>query len=366
MTGTVLAITSNPSNITGMTCLEERPVFFLKLNGSVVNNLVVKGEGTGEVALDEHAETSIKWGAKLMKNVNNTEVNTKIMTAAEVLAFKTAGLLMIPPNMARPRLNLAIPGPPYTWTKMPYVDGVSTAEFWRGGDIGAYEATPAKKHISKMSDDAFWTDLGKVVAVDIFNGNCDRFDVTTGNWQNKGNVMFMAAGPTKVIGLDTFDPNAAGLSDLKSPLDFTNMQTRITFQHLLFLTDAGERLKFSRACVKSVGGWLKKAFAGMAYIIVPIQGPQGPGLLRIEVAQMATLFEDYATVFAAGIEAGATQLKTNLQGKVRQYRPVVPWQRGQRAGALPGYQPPPPVPVPGKTIPQGILDRMAYLKWMPV
>ena len=362
MAGTVLDITGNPSNITGMTCLEERPVFFLKLNGSLLNNLVVKGEGTGEVALDDHAETSIKWGAKLMKNVNNTEVNTKIMTAAEVLAFKTAGLLLIPPNMARPRLNLAIPGPPYTWTKMPYVDGVSTAEFW-SDDKGAYEATPAKKHISKMSDDAFWTDLGKVVAVDIFNGNCDRFDVTTGNWQNKGNVMFMAAGPTKVIGLDTFDPNAAGLSDLRSPLDFTNIQTRIMFQHLLLLTDSGERLKFSRACVKSVGEWLKKAFAGKTSITVPVQGPQGPGLLRIEVAQMATLFADYAPVFDQGIAAGATQLKANLQGKVRQYAPVRP---PLRPGGHRGYQPPPLVPVPGKTIPQGILDRMAYLKWMPI
>ena len=362
MAGTVLDITSIPPNITGMTCLEERPVFFLKLNGSIDVNLVVKGEGDGINALAGHAETSIKWGAKLMKNVNNTEVNTKIMTANEVSAFKTAGLLMIPQTMARPRLNLAIPGPPYTWTKMPYVDGVSGAEFW-SDDKGAWDATPAKKHISKMADDAFWTDLGRVVAVDIFNGNCDRFDMT-GGWVNKGNIMFLTGGQTSVIGLDTFDPNARALHDLNSPLDFTNMQTRTTFQHLLFLTDPGERLKFAKACVKSVGEDLKRAFAGKAGITVPIQGPQGPGLLRIDVAQMATLFDAYVPTFEQGIAAGATQLKANLQGKVRQYRPVVPWQRPVRPGALPGYQPPPMVPVPGKTIPQGILDRMAYLKWM--
>lgn len=362
MAGTVLDIRGNPSNITGMWCLENRPVFFLKVNGSPVDNLVVKGEGDGVAALDAHAETSIKWGAKLMKNVNTTEVNTKIMTAAEILAFKTAGLLMIPPTMARPRLNLAIPGPPYTWTKMPYVDGVSTAEFW-DDDKGAYQATPAKKHISKMADDAFWTDLGKVVAVDIFNGNCDRFDVTCGEWINKGNIMFSTGGHTSVIGLDTFDPNAGPLSDLRTPLDFTNMQTRIMFQHLLLLTDPGERLKFARACVKSVGNWLKKAFTGKTRITVPIQGPQGAGLLRIEVAQMDSLFADYATNFEQGIAAGAIQLKANLQGKVRQYKPVVPWQRPVPRGALPGYQPPQAIPVPGKTIPQGILDRMAYLKW---
>ena len=76
---------------------------------------------------------------------------------------------------------------------------------------------------------------------------------------------------------------------------------------------------------------------------------------------MDTLFADYAPTFAEGIAAGAIQLKANLQGKVKQYAPVRPMLR---PGGHRGYQPPPPVPVPGKTIPQGILDRMAYLKWM--
>ncbi len=362
MAGTVLDITGNPSNITGMTCLEERPVFFLKLNGSPVNNLVVKGEGNGEDALPDHAETSIKWGAKLMKNVNNTQVNTKIMTAAEVIAFKTAGLAMIDAALLRPRLNLATPGPPYTWTKMPFVDGVTGAEFWSDSK-GKYEATPAKKNIVKMSNDEFWSDLGKVVAVDIFNGNCDRFDVENGDWVNKGNIMFMAAGPTKVIGLDTFDPNAGALNNLSAPIDFTSMQTRIQFQHLIFLTDAGERLKFAKACLKSVGLNLKKAFTTVNSFSVPIHVPDGNGFLTIQVAQMETLFADYAPTFADGIAAGATQLKANLLGKVRQYKPVVPWQRPVPRGANPGYQPPQAIPVPGKTIPQGILDRIAYLKW---
>ena len=360
MAGTVLDITGNPNNITGMTCLENRPVFFLKLNGSLVANLVVKGEGDGETALDAHAETSIKWGAKLMKHVNSTEVNTKIMTAAEVLAFKTAGMQMIPLAMARPRLNLATPGPLFTWTKMPYVDGVGTAEFWNE-DKGKYDIQPARKNIVKMSDDAFWTDLGKVVAVDIFNGNCDRFNIENGFWQNKGNIMFLTGGQTKVIGLDTFDPNARGLNDLNSPLDFTSYQTRTAFQHLLFLTDAGERLKFAKACVTSVGTELKKAFKDTAFVTLRTQGPQGPVDVRIEVAKMPTLFADYAPTFADGIAAGAIQLKANLQGKVKQYAPVRPMLR---PGGHRGYQPPPPVPVPGKTIPQGILDRMAYLKWM--
>ena len=363
MAGTVLDITGNPSNITGMTCLEKRPVFFLKLNGSLVTNLVVKGEGDGEVALPDHAETSIKWGAKLMKHVNSTEVNTKIMTPAEITAFKIAGLLLIPQNMARPRLNLATPGPPFTWTKMPYVDGMSDAEFWNDklGEHGKYDSLPAKKNIVKMSDDAFWTDLGKVVAVDIFNGNCDRFDIQSGFWQNKGNIMFMpAGGPTKVIGLDTFDPNAHGLHDLNSPLDFTNMQTRIAFQHLLLLTDAGERLKFAKKCVKSVGEELKRAFKGITYTTLQTIGPQGQVDLRIEIAQMAELFDGYASVFDAGIAAGAALLKQNLQAKVRQYAPV---RQPPRPGGHRGYQPPPLIQVPGKTIPQGILDRMAYLKW---
>ena len=360
MAGTVLTITRNPNNITGMTSLEERPVFFLKLNGSMTVNLVVKGEGDGINPLAAHAADSIKWGSKLMKGVNNDQVNTKIMTADEVLGFKQAALNFIPVNMARPRLNIATPGPPYTWTKMPFVPGVTTAEFYNADNTP--NAKLAKADISKMSDDQFWTDLGAVVAVDIFNGNCDRFDVKTGFWQNKGNIMFLAGGQTSVIGLDTFDPNARDLHDLTAPVDFANnINERLRFQHLLFLVDPGERRKFAVNCLKSAGSELKRAFRnkGLNHFSVPVVGGAQP-TLTVEVEKMGDIFDAYVPAFELGLVNGAAALKQRLQNKVRQYRPVTPWQRVAPNQA---YRPPQPVPVPGKVIPQGILDRMTFLRW---
>lgn len=360
MVGTVPTITSNPNNVTGMTSLEERPVFFLKLNGSISVNLVVKGEGDGINPLAAHAADSIKWGSKLMKGVNNDQVNTKIMTADEILGFKQAAQNFIPVNMLRPRLNIVIPGPPYTWTKMPFVQGVTTAEFYNADNTA--NAARARADISKMSDDQFWTDLGAVVAVDIFNGNCDRFDIKTGFWQNKGNIMFLAGGQTSVIGLDTFDPNARDLHDLTARVDFRNdMNERIKFQHLLFLVDPGERHKFAVACLKSTGSELKRAFRnkGLSQFTVPIVGGAQP-TLTVVVDHMENLFDAYVPAFELGLTNGAAALKQRLQNKVQQYRPVTPWQR---AAPNQPYRPPQPVPIPGKVIPQGILDRMAFLRW---
>ncbi|HTS26470.1 MAG TPA: hypothetical protein VMH81_11395 [Bryobacteraceae bacterium] len=44
--------------------------------------------------------------------------------------------------------------------------------------------------IPKLSSDAVWGERGKVVAVDIFNGNSDRFNIQTVAWKYQGNVMF--------------------------------------------------------------------------------------------------------------------------------------------------------------------------------
>ena len=66
-----------------------------------------------------------------------------------------------------------------TWVKMPFVDGVSDAYFLNE-DKNPVQSL-IKRNIQKFSDDAVWlTDLGKVVAVDIFNGNNDRFDIFSG------------------------------------------------------------------------------------------------------------------------------------------------------------------------------------------
>ena len=71
--------TITPGSITGIGGLTVRPVYFLRLNGANNPSLVVKGESNVS-----HGATSVAWGAKLMKNVNDIQVNTKMMTPAGI------------------------------------------------------------------------------------------------------------------------------------------------------------------------------------------------------------------------------------------------------------------------------------------
>ncbi len=340
-----------------MTGLSSRPVYFLRLNGASDPNVVVKGEpATAPFATTDEVKTSIKWGSKLMKNVNNESVNTKIMTPQEVAVFKRFALTAFPRG-SKQFDTVAPGGPNYNWVKMPYVAGLSDAEVYenRQTDFGAI-----KKNIVKFSDEAIWTDLGKIVAVDVFNGNCDRFDTKTGGWVNKGNVMFLTGGPTKVIGLDTFDPYS----------EQSNLTKSGGFEELRKLVDPGQRRTFATAVVRSVGSELKRSLGkGVSVISLMANGPGGPVPIRIDVNSMPDLFLPYAASFEAGFAAGAADLKIYLQNKVRQYR--TQWNR-----AMPSPNLLPPrlgqararaaqAPALAKTIPQGVLDRMAYLGWMP-
>ncbi len=348
--------TITPGSITGMTGLTKRPVFFVRLNGSANPNLVVKGENAGADlphATDVEATTSVKWGSKLMKNVNNTSVNTKVMTPNEVIVFRQAAVASFPNGSEQHRFVAG--GQAYNWVKMPFVAGLSDAEFYN--DDNSVSQAAIKRSIGKLSDDQVWTDLGKIVAVDIFNGNNDRFDTNDGRWVNKGNIMFLAAGPTKVIGLDTFDPNSEQANLVRQQGGFDDLRK---------LIDPGQRRNYAIACAKSVGNEFKRALGNtVAVITLMTNCPHGPQQLRVEVGQLQDLFLPYAPNFEAGLTQGATDLKNYLQSKVRQYGNQ--WNRARPTGMAPrigGARAAAHAPA-RKTIPQAILDRMAYLGWMP-
>ena len=343
--------TITPGSITGMNGLDTRPVYFLRLNGSTTPNLVVKCDREAvDPALQPDVDTSIKWGSKLMKNVNATSVNTKIMTPNEIVVFKQFAAAAFPQG-SRQREYLASQ---YTWVKMPFVAGLSDADF-ESDDNNAIAII--KRNIAKFSDDQVWYDLGKILAVDTFNGNYDRFDINNGDWVNTGNVMFVANGPTKVVGLDTYDPN----SDERR----SNLVKVGGFDSLRKLVDPGQRRTFAVACVKSVGAKLKRGLGNTANTItLKSNGPNGPQMVRIAVSTLPDLFLPYSASLEAGFAAGADELKRYLQGKVRQYG-------GQWNRATPTKLPPrfgqaraqAAAQAARKTIPQGILDRMAYLGW---
>jgi hypothetical protein len=362
-----------PGSITGIDGLVKRPVYFLKLNNGAMPSLVVKGDSDK----DDHAAVSIAWGSKVMKNVQNKHVNTKIMTAAEITAFKNAVLR----NFQRGTPQLLFMSESYTWVKMPYVPGVTDADFVN--DDATVNLKAIKEVIKRMSDAQVWHDLGIVVAADIFNGNSDRFVVEVqdtrpaGTWSNRGNIMFLGAGhghTTRVTGLDTFDPN--------SPVN--NLRSGGGFEGLKALINPIPRNEFAKQAVRSVASqmknWLRNEGGQRgAFFSIATQGDGGPGILRIEVEKMETLFDEYATDFAQGMTTGSTRLKAYLERKCTDYGVPLPNAAPRRPlAALPGEPPRrPTAPTPGTapnrpqqplpggpTIPQGILDRMKYLGWL--
>ena len=380
MANSVPVIQGNFSVDRGM---DDHPVYFLTVNGT---QLVVKGEAKGSTGYDrsdQDTALSIKWGSKLMKNVNDRLVNTKIMDQAEVTAFLDAARRKFKPLPTPPGAPAGPPPPNrymnvtqagaqrYTWVKMPSVPGLSDAEFTK--KVNGF-TTPVrgkvKEQIIKFTDESLWPQLGKVLAVDIFNGNSDRFDISTGRWINYGNVMFTNQG-SKVIGLDTFDPNTKQ----------SNLVGHGRFDELKTLTDTLKQKQFAEACAKSVGETLElDAFTkGQEYVTLPVDdGSGGRVLWQVNRGEIKGLYVPFAPAMAAGIAKGSNELKAYLQGKVTQYRqraranpprkplPVPPGQGRPRAG---GAAPPAPNPVrlraaPIEGIPQGILDRMEFLGWL--
>lgn len=384
MAGSVPEITTG--SIVAMSGLDKRPVFFLTLRGSQKPNLVVKGEATAKLAQmsDADVQTSVKWGSKMMKNVNNAQVNTKIMTQAEIAVFKAAARQFL--AAGSPQLGNVTGSEPYNWVKMPMVEDLTDAEFFAKGSADA-DMAKVKDNINRFSEPRFWYDLGKVLAVDVFNGNSDRFNITTGAWSNYGNVLFLDKGKTAVIGLDTFDPNAKAKA---------NLNRGGHFDELKILIDPGRRQQFAKACARSVGQEMKDRLARKfadnktTYFIIELPGLfDQKDMLKVEVARMHHLFDKYAVHLEKGIADGAAELKTYLEKKVNPPKPAAWVAAAPQKQALPAFPsagklklpppppplvrtglPPPPPPLvqpppppQGKQIPQGIIDRMKFLGW---
>lgn len=348
--------------ITAINGLVKRPVFFLNLNNSPTPSVVVKGDHQAD-----HAAVSIAWGSKLMKNVQNNLVNTKIMTPEEITAFKNAGLRSFKKGTPQ-QSHLSAP---YIWVKMPYVPGVTDADFIN--DDASLNLKQVKQLIPKLSDSQIWRDLGAVVAVDIFNGNSDRFVVhmqdtrPAGTWANRGNIMFLGANlghTTTVIGLDTFDPNAT----------VNNLQSGGGFEGLKALINPVQCNFFASVAAKSVGKqiqfWLRDT-GHRGYFTIPVRAVDGAAFLKLEIDKMDTLFEPYANDFAQGITLGSARLKQYLDRKLVDYGVRLAGGAPLRpARALPGQAPARPGHAAGtvapaaRTIPQGVLDRMKYLGWL--
>jgi hypothetical protein len=350
-------------SITGLAGKRDRPVFFVKLNGSPTENLVIKGD-----VVTDHSETSIPWGSKMMKNVQNSLVNVKLMKPDEIVEFQQAAHATFDEGTPQHTFSTG----DFCWVKMPFVAGLTDGDFI-DEKTNKVNGKTLREVVTKFSNTAVWAELGKVVAVDVFIGNNDRFVVTPdgnskpGDWQNLGNVMFLSPGfghTTPVIGLDIFDANS----------NVSNLQSVGGFEQLKVLKDANKRNEYALACARGVGNKIKARMKLAGVYKLTMKIPQGDGYttLTITPETAENLFEAYADDFSIGLNMGAQQLKLYLQQKVQQYMPGRPLNGAppRPQTPLPGQFPPrPQTPSPAfqgppaKTIPQGILDRMDYLGW---
>ncbi len=333
-------------NITGITGLQERPVYFVTLGGAPQPTLVVKGENIAEHRSD--AAVSVKWASKMMKNVNNPLVNIKVLTDDEWRAFRRAATVSFPPD-SRQQANLR---GQYIWVKMPYVAGLSDADFVN--EDATTSIAGVRDLLGRFLNERAWRELGNVVAVDLFTGNNDRFGVDGVDavyWANRGNIMFSQGS---VIGLDPYfadEGRAGGGANLN--------QGRGNQACLQVLRDGGQRSTFALACVRAVANELHSRMGmgpqnrrpEMQYITIRTGDAQNP-IRRIPRTDVPNIFDPFAPDFEQGLNEGIQRLRQYLVGKKQQYaQQAGPMMMGGHRGG--GH----------KALPYGVLERMAFLGW---
>lgn len=339
--------------------LKAKPVYFLTVNGQA---LVVKGEAPGmamhQGTSQDDMAISIKWSSKFMKNVNNTLVNTKMLAPAEVTLFKEAVLAKFSKGTDQ-RDFVEKPRVAYQWVKMPMVRGLSDANYFKQG-IGA-KTIPGKvkNAIERFSEEPIWRALGKIIAVDVFDGNNDRFDPETGDLLNPGNVLFLEGGNTRLIGLDTYDPNNK----------WSNMNANApdnVLQPLRVLNDGVLRLNYAKKCTLSLGEKLARALPpGTNEVMLRVHTPTEWVMHKYTPEQIKTMFKEFDKSLALGIEEGANGLKAYLQEKVRKYRlersNPVPQVNTRTRSINPSLQR--VLKEKPRDFPQGVWSRMVFLGW---
>jgi hypothetical protein len=325
-----------------------RPVYLLALAGG--QQCVVKGEKSQHAS----ASASIKWGSKLMKNVASPEVNVKVLTQPEIQTFAAAGRHFLAGDRDFPTYIQF--GTQIVWTKMPYIAGLSDSDVYKKGPAAADAI------YDRLTKASFWEGLGRILAVDLFVGNFDRFD-ENGDFVNHGNLFFtdVGAGKFRVIGLDFFSARdvATGQSDLK-------LATDGAYGHLQILRDQTSRRQYATNVITGIQRALLKENPTATYNLMER--------------------DTWLVMLEGGIVAGANELRNYLQGKISSYARANPRQirMGQRGAppAVPAAAAPAGVPAPGgwaravpaasvnnsrevteKLVPAGVRARMRYLGW---
>lgn len=180
----------NPFSLTWMEPISNgHPVYKVTLNG---NSYVLKAE----TAADATSSSDVKWASKIMNNVvdrkKTTETKVRILNEHEIDVVATRYPRFFQDGANKVRLEETLGTPDSVWVLMHFQGNMFiTDDNMDGGK--------KQQLFSIINHGIFWKKLGKVIAVDLFTGNNDRFDfgyydqIPTGQegtfWSNKGNLF---------------------------------------------------------------------------------------------------------------------------------------------------------------------------------
>jgi hypothetical protein len=267
----------------------ERPVFQLTFTDG--DNLVVKAE----LRAGREANAMIPLMAKMMKQVS-PQVKGKILVDAEFTALTT--LSQDPgkfPDDDASQKYLALMIEPqarqlFSHYKMPFVANLT--------DFEKVAKNRGAAHMLLQLDHEALFNLGKIVAVDLFIGNHDRF-APSGKVQNVGNLLFQSSnGKFTPIGLDFYEAQGGASNLMKdSPQDvYDNSGTRTSQWPGMILR--GEPL---------MRDFARKAIDGLNERFNEFQGTSSTPLALLNWVD--------ATAFGNGMVKGALQLKEFLASR---------------------------------------------------
>lgn len=171
-----------------------RPVFLVTLHDQT--KMVVKAEIRGSM-VGKMADKSICWDSELMMQVSPPAA-VELLTEAEITALRLLPAHQFFPPHSREYLTTVV-NSNVVFYKMAYVENLRIA----GTMI---EENKTAKLLKRMREDrSILLNLGRIVAVDLFIGNDDRFDAN-GEVINQGNIFFRK-NPDKSytpVGIDFF------------------------------------------------------------------------------------------------------------------------------------------------------------------
>ena len=285
-------------------------VFKFRFTGNPPTFMIVKAEWRGSSVSQAHAAPSVAWASKLMQRAT-PGMDVELLANDELSALKWISPRAFKPFQARDRLLGSCDG--NVVYKMPFFETLRDAN-------SLNQKGKARKLLSKLKGNSEMLQmLGKIVAVDLFNGNLDRFNLK-GAVENPTNIFFVKNGDKSYtpVGVDFvhLQREAADLIGPPPVADRGPQNIDIQWGGPILMNDQ-TRAVYAAQCIAGLNNMFRTALLG--------DGPVHP--------QELLLYSDQVE-FATGLRKGVKKLQKYL---------------AQEA-------------VHGR-LPAGILTRMELLNW---